>query len=185
MTARERWISIAGVIIALSLLVAVGIKEGFSTDTMASWVQAVGSIGAILFVTVPVTLQHRMERARSREVVLAAAEMSFGLMSAVADRYLEPDRPTPEWWVPQWQIYDASLAAAPIHATGSADALRAFVEFRELFHRAEAFADPPPNLGEGGLEGFVAYTMTNAADRLSRLREALRERDRGGRQARA
>lgn len=151
-------------------------KDGFFSQTVAAWVQAIGSIAAILFVTLPVTLQHQIDRARSREVVLTSAEMAYGLMSAVAERYLEPDRPTSEWWVPQWDVYDASLAAAPIHATGSAEALRAFVELRELFHRAEAFANPADSTGDGALAGLVAYTMTNAADRLERLRRALRSK---------
>lgn len=175
MTLRERWVAAIGTAVAVGLLLVIGLKEGFTSDTTASWVQAVGSIAAILFVTLPVTLQHRMDRNRSREVVLASAKMAYGLMSAVADRYLDPDRPTSEWWVPQWKIYDAALSAAPIHATGSAEALQAFIEFREFFYRAEAFANPPESLSEGGLEGFVAYTMTNAADRWARLRRALGE----------
>lgn len=165
----------AGATISVGLIAgaAEADKDGLFSQTVAAWVQAVGSIAAILFATLPVTLQHRIDRARSRDVVLASAEMAYGLMSAVAQRYLDPDRPTSEWWVPQWDIYDASLAAAPIHATGSAEALRAFIELRELFHRAEAFADPPASVGDGALVGFVAYTMTNAADRLERLRRAL------------
>jgi len=168
---RRDWIILAvGAALAAALLAVVGSSVGFLSEEMASWLQAVGSIGAILLVTLPVVVQQRTQRENSREVVLASAELAFALMSAVADRYMDPDRPSSEWWVPQWDIYRTTLETAPIHETGSKDALRAFVHFRELFERAEAFAEPT----EGGeLVGFVAYTMTNAARSLQDLKDAL------------
>lgn len=162
-----------GAVLASAWLGWIGHTCGWTSDTMASWVQALGSIAAILLVTLPVVLAQRIARNRGREVVLASCEMAFGVMSEVADRYIDPGYVGSEWWVPQWDILRQTLADCPIHDTGSGDALRAFVSFQELFSRAEAFADPPLEAGDGPLNGLVGFIMTNAAYQLDLLRKAL------------
>jgi hypothetical protein len=133
MLTKWEW-AIATILIALAVgvLVTIGIKEGWTSNTMAAWVQAVGTIAAVLFVTVPVIIQHRLSRRHSRTVVLAAAEMVFSTMSEVADRYLDPNYVGSEWWVPQWDILQKTLAGAPIHQTASVAAFEAFVELQQL-----------------------------------------------------
>jgi hypothetical protein len=135
---------------------------------MAAWVQAIGTIAAILLVTFPVIIEHRMQRRRSRQLVLAAAEMAYRTMSSVADRNINTEYVGSEWWVPQWDILDKALADCPIHETGSAEALEAFVFFQECFARAKGFDDAGP-----GANGFIISVTMNAGTALEDLRKAL------------
>lgn len=156
------------VLACAALLTAIARLHGAGSEAMAAWVQAIGTIAAILLVTFPVIVEHRMQRRRSRQLVLAAAEMAYGTMSAVADRNINPNYVGSEWWVPQWDILDKALADCPIHETGSAEALEAFVFFRECFARAKGFDDAGPSAG-----GFVISVTMNAGSALEDLRRAL------------
>lgn len=150
------------------VLVAIAREHGAGSEAMAAWVQSIGTIAAILLVTLPVVVEHRLERRRSRQLVLAAAEMAYGTMAAVADRNVNPDYVGSEWWVPQWDILDRALADCPIHETGCAEALEAFVFFQECFARAKGFDDAGPGAG-----GFVISVTMNAGSALEDLRKAL------------
>lgn len=161
---------------AATLLAWIGKTQGWTSDTMASWVQAIGTIGAVLLVTVPVLVQHRLSRRHSRAVVLAASEMAYGVMREVAERYLNPDYVGSEWWVPQWDVLRKTLADCPIQQTGSTDALTAFVEFQQIFARASVFEEPPKSAKERKLDSFVVVLMSNADLQLSELRRLLEPR---------
>lgn len=167
-----RRFEIAILIVALlagaALLTAIARMHGAGSEAMAAWVQAIGTIAAILLVTFPVIVEHRMQRRRSRQLVLAAAEMAYGTMSSVADRNINPEYVGSEWWVPQWDILDRALADCPIHETGSAEALEAFVFFQECFARAKGFDDAGT-----GANGFIISVTMNAGTALEDLRKAL------------
>lgn len=143
-----------------------------------AWVQAIGSIVAIVAVTVPIYLQQTLARRRAKAVTLATVNAAFGTMSSVADRYVNNDYATSEWWVPQWPIFEQALAQCPIHDVGSAEALAAFLAFREYFSRATAFGDDPRDGSEGPeftppLAGLVGYLMSNAGREVETLRRLL------------
>lgn len=146
---------------------------------IAAWVQAIGSIAAILVVTLPVYLQETLARQRARKVTLVTVKAAWGVMMGVAKRYTDPEHRTSEWWVPQWRILDDSLARCPIYETGSAEAVSAFIQFREYFARTIAFED---DLHSGNIDstltpplaGFVAYLMTNAASEVDTLNRLLK-----------
>lgn len=159
-------------LVGIAILVWIALKHGADSEAMAAWVQAVGTIAAILLVTLPLIVQRRWERTQSRQICLAAATMAYGTMSAVADRNVNPKYVGSEWWIPQWDILDKALAECPIHQTGSADALVAFVSFQELFARAKSFDDQT-----AAAHGFIISVTMNASSALEDLRKALGVRE--------
>lgn len=174
MLTKVEWAILAALLAGAGALLAwIGKAQGWSSDAMASWVQAVGTIGAVLLVALPVLVQHRLDRRHSRAVVLAATEMAYAVMKEVADRYLNPNYVGSEWWVPQWDVLQKTLADCPIQQTGSADALMAFVEFQQIFARASAFDEPPANAKAGTLDSMVVALMSNADLQLNELRRTL------------
>lgn len=174
MLTKVEWVIVTAVLAGAGTLLAwIGRTQGWSSDAMASWVQAVGTIGAVLLVTLPVLVQQRLNRQQSRAVVLAAAEMAHGIMREVAGRYLDADYVGSEWWVPQWDVLRKTLADCPIQQTGSSDALIAFVEFQQIFARASAFDEPPANEKARTLDALVVVLMSNAELQMSELRRLL------------
>lgn len=169
---REFTAYAVAIIAIIAAVVCVITVKGPASATTAAWVQSFGSIAAIVVVTLPVLLQHSLGTRRAKDVTLATVETAWGIMGAVAERYMDPERPTSEWWVPQWEIVSQTLAQCPIHEAGSADALRSFIHFRELFNRAPAF-DEPPSDGTTPLAGFIGFIMTNAAGEVAVLRKLL------------
>lgn len=159
---------------ALALVVAVlavCTGKGVNSQSVAAWVQAVGSIAAIVIVTLPVLLQHSIAIRQARDVTLATVEDAYATMGATADRCLNPDESYSEWWVPQWDVLSEVLAQCPIHSVGSAEATKSFIQFRELFHRAGGFDPSAPDTCPGGL---VLFVMTNASREMEVLRASLR-----------
>lgn len=159
------------VIASIVAILAVTMGKGSNASLVASWVQAIGSIAAIVLVTMPVFLQQSMAVRRAKDVTLATVETAWGIMQGVADRYVNPDEPTSEWWVPQFDILNQTLATCPIHEVGSAEATRAFIHFLELFQRAEGFAEPDT---DAPLAGFVGFIMTNASTEVETLKKLLK-----------
>ena len=159
---------------ALALVVAVlAVSTGrnANSESVASWVQAVGSIAAIVIVTLPVLLQHSLGVQQAKAVTLATVEEAYATMSSTADRCVNPGGDPSEWWVPQWSIINDALAQCPIQTVGSAEATRSFIEFRELFHRASGF---DPSDKDSYAPGLVAFVMTNASRQLEALKLHLR-----------
>lgn len=156
-------------------LISVASVRGASSDTMASWVQAFGSIAAIVVVTLPVLLQQSLNQREARKATLSTVESAYGTMQMVAQRYVDPDYPTSEWWVPHWRIMENALAQCPIYQCGSSEAVSAFLNFREHFTRAEAIADADDAGSERpALGGFVGFIMTNASKEVDCLRRLLK-----------
>jgi hypothetical protein len=155
-------------------LVAVMAAKGAASDITASWVQAFGSIAAIVVVTLPMLLQKSIERHEARQVTLGTVHSAYSTMEAVAKRYLDPEYHTSEWWVPQWDILESALAQCPIYQCGSPKAVAEFLNFRQLFRRANEINAADNAGGESAaLESFTITIMTNASMSVDRLRKAL------------
>lgn len=168
----EATVGLAVMLIAGALIVAIGSSAGWTSEVLASWVQAIGSIVAIFVVATPVLLQRRLERATSRKLVLATAEKAYEAMEVAANRHLNPTSfDGSEWRVPQWEILRRRLADAPIEQTGSEVALRSFMEFQALFDRAVVFDDTDSL--DPALKSFTVSLMVGASGEMSALRAAL------------
>jgi hypothetical protein len=161
-------VAIFALIIAI---IAVATGRGASSSNVAAWVQAIGSIAAIVLVSLPVLLQHSLEVRQAKAVTLATVESAWSIMQSIADRYVNPGDHPSEWWVPQWRIMEEALAQCPIQRVGSSEATGAFIHFRELFHRAEVFSEPDEN---APLAGFIGFIMSNAGRELATLQRALK-----------
>lgn len=155
-------------------LVAVMTANDANSETTASWVQAFGSIAAIIVVTMPVLLQKSIEKREARQVTLSTVRRAFGTMEAVAKRYLDPEYRTSEWWVPQWDILENALAQCPIYQCGSPEAVADFLDFRELFRRADAINSAEDTGSDNPMLGsFTMSIISNAASSVDRLNNAL------------
>lgn len=175
LTKLEWTVAVVLAAIAVGVLSLIGQQQGWTSSSMAAWVQAVGTIAAVLFVTVPVIVQHRLNRRHSRTVVLTAAEMAYGTMSEVARRYLDPDYVGSEWWVPQWDVLRKTLADCPIQRVGSVEAFESFVELQQLVARASIFDDPPTRTNQSNpIDSFVVTIMSNAGRQMEILRRTLK-----------
>lgn len=168
---RETIAYLVAVVALIVAVLAVTTGKGVNSQNVAAWVQAVGSITAIVIVTLPVLLQHSLTLRQAKAVTLATVEEAYATMSLTAERCLNPTESSSEWWVPQWQIMDHALAQCPIQAVGSAEATRAFIEFRELFHRAGTFDPSDEHSCPSGLVGFI---MSNASREVETLKRVLR-----------
>lgn len=140
---------------------------------LASWLQALGSLYAIVAVSFPVFLERRHAGMRARQSVLASAQMACDLMTTVASRAFDEKAQFSEWWVPQWQVIDEVMASCPIHEIHSAKALEAFVTIRELFGRMRAWDE---SLNEGwpvndsSMMSYVGALCMNASMQLEALK---------------
>lgn len=174
MLTKLEWIMVgSAVVVAAVLLVWIGHTQGWTSNTMAAWVQAVGTIGAVLLVTVPVIIQHRLNRRHSRVIVLAAAEMAYKVIHELVERYMNPELAGSEWWAPQWDVLRKVLADCPIQQTGSTEAFEAFVEFQQIVTRISAIDKEMINDNERLLENFVNVLMMNARLQHENLKAAL------------
>lgn len=164
-----------GILFLLTLLVANARSDWIAKNGgLASWIQALGSIYAIVAVSYPVMLERRFARDRARKTVLSSAAMAHGLMITVAENAYDPEARFSEWWVPQWQVIEEVLASAPIHDIASPVALEAFVTLRELYGRARGWEE-----SEGGqpqddsMQSYVYVLCSNAGMAMGRLRDEL------------
>ncbi len=155
-------------------LIAVVTAKGATSEVTASWVQAFGSIAAIVVVTLPVLLQKSIEKREARQATLSTVRRAFGTMDAVAKRYLDPEYGISEWWVPQWDILEAALAQCPVYQCGSPEAVADFLDFRELFRRADAINTADDAGTENpSLRSFIVTIMSNASMSVDRINKAL------------
>lgn len=99
------------IIASIVAILAVTTGKGSNASLVAAWVQAIGSIAAIVLVTMPVFVQQSLAVRRAKDVTLATVETAWSVMQAVAERYADPDKPTSEWWVPQFDILNQTLMA--------------------------------------------------------------------------
>jgi hypothetical protein len=167
--------SIALLCVAIMSVAVLSIGSADS-DVIASWVQAIGSIAAVFIVTVPVLLQRKIESQDSRRMVLAAVELTWSYMNYSANRYLGIGEPESEWAGIDWPLLLKSLSDAPIHQTGSAAGLQAFLEFQSYAAKAPSWDTEVESFYEEGsrpLVGLVGFAMTNAASARETLRRAL------------
>jgi len=174
-----KWLIASGIFLLCALLIFNGTSSWIRDNGgLASWLQAIGSLYAIIAVSFPVFLERGLSMQRARATTLASAQMACDLMAEVADFAFNPDAAFSEWWVPQWHVIDEVMASCPIHEIGSSEALRAFVTIRELYGRMrawdEANSDPWPL--EGGMQSYVGVLMMNASMQLDCLREAIGDR---------
>jgi hypothetical protein len=140
---------------------------------LASWLQSLGSLYAIVAVSFPVFLQRRHARMHARQSMLTSAQMACDLMTTVASRAFDKKAQFSEWWVPQWQVIDEVMASCRIHDSHSAKALEAFVTIRELFGRMRAWDDSlnegwPVN--DGTMMSYVDTLCMNASMQLGALK---------------
>lgn len=140
---------------------------------LAGWLQTVGSLYAIVAVSIPVFLERNLAVERARRSVLASAEMACGLMRLVASRAFDETAQFSEWWVPQWEVIDEVMASCPIHEIHSAEALEAFITIRELYGRMRSWdesSDEPWPREQGPMMGYVGTLCMNASTQLESLR---------------
>lgn len=165
---------IAAYAIAL-LAITVGgvavIRGDANSATVAAWVQALGSVAAIIVVSLPVLIQRSIDLQQAKAATLATINSAYDVMTTLADSYLGQGKERSEWYVPQLDVIEAMLSRCPIEKIGSTEATTAFIHFRELFSRSAAFEEPE----EGQpLSSFVVYIMTNAHREVETLRRLLR-----------
>jgi hypothetical protein len=165
----------SGGIILLVVLIAFNSSSTWiqKNGGLASWVQAVGSLVAIIAISLPVLLERRLSVKRARSTVLASAKMAVGLMTTVANRAFDSDARFSEWWVPQWHIIDEVMASCPIHEIDSPIGLEAFVTIRELYGRMKAWDEDSdegwPRSGDGGIQSYVGNLCMNASHNLTQI----------------
>ncbi len=172
---RETISYLVAILSMTAAIVCVVSLEGTASEVTASWVQAFGSIAAIVVVTLPVLLQQSLARSEARKATLSTVQSAYGMMQEVAQRYVDPDHRSSEWWVPHWAIMENALSQCPIYQCGSSEAVSAFLAFREHFTRADAINQADDwGSSKGSLNGFVGFIMTNAGGEVSRLEKALK-----------
>lgn len=144
---------------------------------LASWLQALGSLYAIVAISFPVFLERSLSVQRARATTLASTQMACDLMTMVAERAFDTEAAFSEWWVPQWHVIDEIMASCPIHEVGSPEALEAFVTIREIYGRmrkwAETTSDPWPLNPKTGMQAYVGILTMNASMQLDHLRQAI------------
>lgn len=175
MRLREGLAYLVALLAMTSAIVCVASLKGGTSEVTASWVQAFGSIAAIVVVSLPVVLQQSLAKAEARKATLSTVKSAHSLMVEVTQRYVDPTHVTSEWWVPRWSIMENALSQCPIYQCGSSEGVDAFLAFREHFTRAEAINDADGDIdGSNSLGGFVGFVMMGAAHEVSRLDKALK-----------
>lgn len=146
---------------------------------LASWLQAIGSLYAIVAVSVPVWLQRRITVDGARDSVLTSARLATDLMSTVGVRAFDPDARFSEWYVPQWDVIGEIIASAPIHDIQSPRALEAFVTIREVYNRMRSWDEQCEEAWprtDGVMMGFVGSLCSNASAQMKILEAELGRR---------
>lgn len=169
------------VILAILLvLVAIGGLIGWTWVTstwVPAWLQAFGSLFALLAVSLPFFLLHEQSTRNARSSVLKSAEMACSLMSDVLERAFDSDASYSEWWVPQWHVLGEIMATCPVHSMERPEAIEPFVTIRELFGRMKAWdegnKEPWPIEPYSDMHSYVGNLVMNATDNLNKLRQAL------------
>lgn len=173
--ATPTFLIFSGGIISLVLLLAFNSSTTWiqKNGGLASWVQTVGSLVAIIAISLPVLLERKLSVKRARSTVLVSAKMAVRLMTTVANRAFDKEAIFSEWWVPQWHIIDEVMASCPIHEIDSPIGLEAFVTIRELFGRMRAWDEDSeegwPRLGDGGVQSYVGGLCLNASNNLEQI----------------
>lgn len=176
MLSRTMFLLVLSALAVLGAVAGIGFWAGLSSSEVAAWVQALGAIAAVLVISAPIILERRLARQQAREMVLAAAELAYGTMSAVARRNTDPNYHGSEWWVPQWDILRKVLADAPIWQVGCAKALTEFVALQEVFARAAGFDEPwgnEPDDIDPTKQSYITSLMLNANSNIEELRKIL------------
>lgn len=139
---------------------------------LAAWLQALGSLYAIVAVSFPVFLQRNFARDDARRSVLTAAQLAIDLMNEVTSNAFDEDAHFSEWWVPQWHVIEEVCSGCPVHEIASPDGLVAFVGIRELFGRMRGW-DEGGSDRDSSMESYVRVLCMNANDRMRALRQAF------------
>lgn len=165
---------IAAYAVALVALIVGGlavVRGDGDSATLAAWVQALGSVAAIIVVSLPVLIQRSIDLQQAKAATLATVNSAYDVMRTMADSYLGQGKERSEWYVPQFDVIEAMLSRCPIEKVGSTEATTAFIHFRELFSRSSAFEEPQEGQPLGS---FVIYIMSNASREIETLRRLLK-----------
>lgn len=154
-----------GVALALGWTLGVGFARGFWTEQTAAWVQAIGSIAAILvavrlgveqareqrLVNVRAWLQGKVDRAHAVLIIArqAHAKGQCAVIGPSADE---------SGFVPaHFEALAASLAEIPLHTLGDEALVEAVIELRSAmetliwnFHAGESELEDPDDQSEPG-----------------------------------
>ncbi|MBB4101029.1 hypothetical protein [Sphingomonas kyeonggiensis] len=172
-----------GGVLLLAAILIINANSPWFRDNggLAGWLQTIGSLYAIAAISVPVLLERRLATTRARQSLLASAELAYDLMSYVARIAFDRDARFSEWYVPQWQVIDEVLQAAPVHEIDSPGGMRAFVSIRELYGRMRAWDETNeeswPRSAEGGTLSYVGNLVMNAGRHLEDLRGQVAGRE--------
>ena len=139
---------------------------------LASWIQALGSLYAIVAVSLPVFLERQLAVKRARRTVAAAAGLATDLMNTVAQRSFDETASFSEWWVPQWHVIEEVCASCPVHEMDCPTAMEAFVTIRELYGRLRAWAETGADT-EPPMQSYVGNLCLNANEQKRQLLKAL------------
>jgi hypothetical protein len=146
---------------------------------LASWLQAIGSLYAIIAVSFPVLFERRLAMNRARQSVLVSAQMASDLMGTVASRAFDENAVFSEWWVPQWHVIDEVMATCPIHDIQSDAALKAFVTIRELYGRMRAWDEGEDAFGtklSASMHSYVGSLCMNVSAQLEIVKSEFSRR---------
>jgi hypothetical protein len=139
MTIRRSAIIVSGVAVAVSI--CIGFLVGLSKSDWASWVQAIGSIGAIAGAFYLGERQAKVAERARRELVVAVAEFAFDAAQDTVRFFLyDPDRKRIDSDYLFTRLADGlvALRAVPLHEVGSAEAIKAIIKLRRVIERIEA-----------------------------------------------
>ncbi|MGX6566820.1 hypothetical protein [Cupriavidus necator] len=126
-------------LVGTALLLAGGYiawRCGIDPGDIASWVQAIGSILAIVGAFSLVTIQGRSAWRDKQAAIFAVAHAAFRAAKDV-DRALSSNDPESELLVNGHRLiidsYVGTLSIAPVHELSSSDAITAFLLLRDQF----------------------------------------------------
>jgi hypothetical protein len=143
---------------------------------LASWLQAIGSLYAIVAIYVPVFLERNLSIERARISTLSSAKMAVDLMDSVTRFAFSSDDSYSEYWIPQWHVIDEVMASCPIHEINSEAGLNAFVTIRELYGRMRAWeedSEKPWPVNDVTMQTYVGNLYMNAKMQYDILKNAV------------
>lgn len=167
--------TVAGLgLITLVLLLSANAYTDWIRDNggLASWIQAFGSLYAILAVALPVLLERQLATKRARQSVATAAGLAINLMNTVAERAIDETATFSEWWVPQWHVIDEICAGCPVHEVDAPRALEAFVTIRELYGRLRAWDEAGAET-DPSMQSYIMTLCMNANEQHRKLLHAF------------
>jgi hypothetical protein len=137
--------------ILLTVGIAVGIRYNLSKSDWAAWVQAIGSIGAILAAVGVVQYQHRQQARLALEAKRIERRMRLNTLMAiftaigqiVDDCASKVNEENIAWWMQAERLKEAKmlLSSIPLFELPDHGVVLRFSEISEALQRAKAMAD--------------------------------------------